>query len=64
MTVKKRILIGVFLALFIGVGLFVYFGQQKTQKDELYYSGTIECGTKNCLKQRRPTWPFRSPAAS
>ena len=51
MTVKKRILIGVFLALFIGVGLFVYFGQQKTQKDELYYSGTIEATQANLAFQ-------------
>jgi len=39
---KKRIIIIIFVALFIGVSLLVYFGQRKTQTGELYYSGTIE----------------------
>jgi len=49
--VKKRIMIGVFLTLFIGVGLFVYLGQQKTQKGELYYSGTVEATQANLAFQ-------------
>ncbi len=48
---KKRIIIVVFLVLFIGVGLFVYFGQQITQKGELYYSGTIEATQANLAFQ-------------
>ena len=39
---KKRIVIIAVLALLIGTGLFVYFGQQKTRNGELFYSGTIE----------------------
>ncbi len=39
---KKRIVIIVVLALLIGTGLFVYRGQQKARKGELFYSGTIE----------------------
>lgn len=39
---KKRILILIFIAVLCGVGLFVYIGQQKTLKGEIYYSGTIE----------------------
>jgi HlyD family secretion protein len=49
--VKKRIVIFVFLVLFIGVGLFVYFGQQSAQKGELYYSGTIEATQANLAFQ-------------
>ncbi|MFH1079853.1 MAG: efflux RND transporter periplasmic adaptor subunit [Pseudomonadota bacterium] len=48
---KKRIIIIVFLILFVGVGLFVYFGQQKTQKGDLYYSGTIEATQANLAFQ-------------
>lgn len=48
---KKRIVIFVFLVLFIGVGLFVYFGQQSAQKGELYYSGTIEATQANLAFQ-------------
>ena len=48
---KKRIIIVVFLILFVGVGFFVYFGQQKTQKGELYYSGTIEATQANLAFQ-------------
>jgi len=48
---KKRIIIVVFLALFIGVGLLVYFGQQTVQKGELYYSGTIEATQANLAFQ-------------
>jgi HlyD family secretion protein len=39
---KKRIVVIVVLALLIGTGLFVYFGQQKARQGELSYSGTIE----------------------
>jgi len=39
---KKRIVIIVFVVFLIGVGLFVYFGQQRIRQGELYYSGTIE----------------------
>jgi HlyD family secretion protein len=39
---KKRIIVIVVLALLIGTGLFVYFGQQKARQGELSYSGTIE----------------------
>jgi HlyD family secretion protein len=49
--VKKRIIIAVFIVLFIGVGLFVYLGQQKAQKGELYYSGTIEATQANLAFQ-------------
>ena len=39
---KKRIIVIVFIALLLGVGLFVYLGQKRVQHKELYYSGTIE----------------------
>ena len=39
---KKRIIVIVFVALLLGVGLFVYLGQKRVQQKELYYSGTIE----------------------
>ena len=39
---KKKIIIIVFIALFVGVGLFVYFGQKSNRTKELFYSGTIE----------------------
>ena len=39
---KKRLVFLVFLILLIGVGIFVYRGQQKAQNNSLYYSGTIE----------------------
>lgn len=48
---KKRIIIVVFIALFISVGFFVYIGQQKTQKGDLYYSGTIEATQANLAFQ-------------
>jgi len=40
--VKKRLVIIVFLVLFLGVGGFVYLGQRKVLVKEIYYSGTIE----------------------
>lgn len=39
---KRRIIIIVFIALFVSVGLFVYWGQKKNRAGELFYSGTIE----------------------
>lgn len=41
-SVKKRLIFLVFLILLIGVGIFVYRGQQKAHNNALYYSGTIE----------------------
>jgi HlyD family secretion protein len=49
--VKKRAAVFIFIVLFIGVGFFVYFGQQKAQKEELYYSGTIEATQANLAFQ-------------
>ena len=39
---KKRIIIIVFIVLFVGVGIFVYFGQKNNRTKDLFYSGTIE----------------------
>lgn len=39
---KKRVVIIVFVALLLGVGLLVYSGQRKAKLGKLYYSGTIE----------------------
>ena len=39
---KNRIVIIVFIILFVTVGLLVYFGQKNNQQKELSYSGTIE----------------------
>ncbi len=39
---KKKIIILVFVALLIGVGLLVYIGQKNKKTGELFYSGTIE----------------------
>ena len=44
---KKKIIIIVFLILFIGVGLLVYFGQLSNRQKELFYSGTIEATQAN-----------------
>jgi HlyD family secretion protein len=40
--VKRRIIIIIFITLFVSVGLFVYFGQKGNRDKELFYSGTIE----------------------
>jgi len=40
--VKKKIIIVVFILLFVSVGLFVYVGQKNQKSGELFYSGTIE----------------------
>jgi HlyD family secretion protein len=39
---RKRIIIIIFVLLFLGVGVFVYLGQHKAADQALYYSGTIE----------------------
>ena len=39
---KKKIIIVVFVLLFVSVGLFVYVGQKNQKSSELFYSGTIE----------------------
>ena len=39
---KRKIIIIAFIALFVSVGLFVYFGQKSNRAKELFYSGTIE----------------------
>lgn len=39
---KKKIIIVVFILLFVSVGLFVYVGQKNQKSSELFYSGTIE----------------------
>lgn len=39
---KKKIILIVFAALFIGVGSFVYIGQKQKGSADLFYSGTIE----------------------
>ena len=48
---KKRLVFLVFLVLFIGVGVLVYWGQQKERTAELYYSGTIEATQANLAFQ-------------
>ena len=48
---KKRIIILIFVVIFVSVGLLVYFGQRKTQRSELYYSGTIEATQANLAFQ-------------
>lgn len=44
---KKRIIIIVFIILFVTVGLLVYFGQKNNREKGLYYSGTIETTQAN-----------------
>jgi HlyD family secretion protein len=44
---KKRVIIIVFIILFVGVGLMVYIGQQANRSQELFYSGTIETTQAN-----------------
>lgn len=39
---KKKIIIIVFALTFVGVGVFVYIGQNNRKSDGLFYSGTIE----------------------
>ena len=44
---KKRIIIIVFIILFVTVALLVYFGQKNNREKGLYYSGTIETTQAN-----------------
>ena len=44
---KKKIIITVFIVLFVGVGVMVYIGQQANRSKELFYSGTIETTQAN-----------------
>lgn len=44
---KKRIIVIAFIALFVVVGILVYFGQHSNRQKELYYSGTIEATQAN-----------------
>ncbi|MEN6331488.1 MAG: efflux RND transporter periplasmic adaptor subunit [Smithella sp.] len=44
---KKKIIIIVFMILFIGAGVFVYLGQKKNNQNELFFSGTIETTDAN-----------------
>jgi len=39
---KRKIAAAAFVALLLGVGLYVYYGQWKLKNREIYYSGTIE----------------------
>ncbi len=39
---KKKIVIAVFVLLFVGAGLLVFIGQQRKNSGELLYSGTVE----------------------
>ena len=48
---KKRLILIVFLALLLGVGAMVYWGQRKERLAELYYSGTIEATQSNLAFQ-------------
>jgi len=45
--VKKKIIIIIFILIFIGAGTFVYFGQRNNQQTELHFSGTIETTQAN-----------------
>lgn len=44
---KKRIIIIVFIILFVTVGMLVYVGQKNNHRKELYYSGTIDTTQSN-----------------
>jgi len=44
---KKRIIIIVFIILFVTVGVLVYFGQKNNREKGLFYSGTIETTQAN-----------------
>ena len=48
---KKRLILVVFLILFLGVAALVYYGQQKKRSAELFYSGTIEATQSNLAFQ-------------
>ena len=44
---KRRLLLIVFCAMLIGVGVLVYWGQREQRSAELFYSGTIEATESN-----------------
>jgi HlyD family secretion protein len=44
---KKKVIITVFIVLFVAVGGLVYIGQKANRQQELYYSGTIETTDAN-----------------
>jgi len=44
---KKKVIIIVFIVLFVTVGLLVYFGQKNNREKGLFYSGTIETTQAN-----------------
>jgi len=48
---KRSIIVIVFFVLLVGVGGFVYYGQQKAQHGEVYFSGTIEAIQSNLAFQ-------------
>ena len=48
---KKRLILIAFMALLLGVGVLVYWGQHKKGLSELYYSGTIEATQANLAFQ-------------
>jgi HlyD family secretion protein len=48
---KKRLILVVFLILFLGVAALVYYGQHKKRSAELFYSGTIEATQSNLAFQ-------------
>ena len=48
---KKRIIIVIFVAVLLGVGALVYFGQRSVRLRALYYSGTIEATTSELAFQ-------------
>jgi HlyD family secretion protein len=50
-VLKKRLILIGFLALLLGVGGLVYWGQHKENLTELYYSGTIEATQANLAFQ-------------
>ena len=39
---KKRVILGAFLVLLVGVGALVFWGQYRRRSAELYYSGTLD----------------------
>jgi HlyD family secretion protein len=49
--VRKRLILGLFLLLLLGVGGLVYWGQYSLRSAELYYSGTIEVTQSNLAFQ-------------
>jgi HlyD family secretion protein len=49
--VRKRLILGLFLVLLLGVGGLVYWGQYSRRSAELYYSGTIEATPSNLAFQ-------------